>query len=113
MCRRLQGAWAEEPAHPHITSFERPHDEEDEEAVADSDEDREPETVASSSASGPSNSSSFKLVLDKLNERRLGRLRSIFEKEHITASVLALAAELADGGPRAVSVSEVGGPSAR
>mmetsp|Transcript_88155 Transcript_88155/g.284629 ORF Transcript_88155/g.284629 Transcript_88155/m.284629 type:complete len:687 (-) Transcript_88155:343-2403(-) len=107
------GAWAEEPAHPHITSFERPHDEEDEEAVADSDEDREPETVASSSASGPSNSSSFKLVLDKLNERRLGRLRSIFEKEHITASVLALAAELADGGPRAVSVSEVGGPSAR
>mmetsp|Transcript_13526 Transcript_13526/g.36508 ORF Transcript_13526/g.36508 Transcript_13526/m.36508 type:complete len:926 (+) Transcript_13526:84-2861(+) len=110
--------WAQEPAHPHITfehPEDEVHDEasaaEDEGEVESDGETRtavvaeagvsaaEPhefdeatvghcERCASPPSSSFSESSSLRVVLDRLVERRLGRLKPIFEKERLSVSVL-------------------------
>lgn len=76
--------WAQEPAYPHIT-FEYPDNLEDE---ADTSSRKNCDCLSDSSKTEHSNTSSMKMVLDGLDSRRLSRLKPIFEREHISRSVL-------------------------
>jgi len=72
--------WAEEPAHPHIT-FEYPEEQERWDEARGS-------ASAIGSAASASTTASLGAVLDRLPEFRLQRLRPVFERERLTASVL-------------------------
>lgn len=76
--------WAQEPAHPHIT-FEYPEHMEDEAGALAK---RPNDCFSDSVQTERSNTSSIEIVLDGLDSRHLRRLKPIFEREHISRSVL-------------------------